>query len=51
MGMKFIFPLICMIGVSFYVDKITMRFKGNHLYKKRIMYKSEVDGFQEDALF
>ena len=31
------------------VDKITIRFKGKHCDKRRITYKTENDGFQDDA--
>ena len=40
-----------MLGVTFSIDEITMRFKGNHAFKIRMTYKSEGDGEQTDEKF
>ena len=39
---EFIFPLIWMLGVSFYIDKMTMCFKGHHADKKGLCTKKNV---------
>ena len=49
--MDFIFPLICILGAIFYMNEITMRFKGHHADKIRMAYKSEGDGLQTDDIF
>ena len=41
MSIEFIFSLIWMLGVTISIDKMTMRFKGHHVDKKMMMYKSE----------
>ena len=51
MWMEFIFPLICMLGVTFSLDVITMSFKGRHEYKISMTYKSEGDLLQTDNIF
>ena len=51
MFMEFIFILIWIIGVTFYIDEITMGFKGRHTYKIGMTYKAEGYGLQTDALF
>ena len=51
MYMKFICPLVWLLGLEFSVDEMTMVFKGKHKDKLRIMYNNEGDGFQADALF
>ena len=40
MCMDFIFPLIWMLGIKFSMDEITMIFKGHHVEKIRMTYKS-----------
>ena len=44
MWMEFIFQLVWMLGVTFYIDETTMRFKGHHVDKIRSTYKAEGDG-------
>ena len=50
MLVKFIFPLIWMLGVAFYIDESTMWFKGCNADKMNITYKAEGDGFQADTI-
>ena len=42
MLMEFIFPLIGMLGVAFYIDEMTMRFKGHYADKKGLCKKKNV---------
>ena len=51
MCMKFIFTLICILGVTISIDEMTTNFKGNNSYQIRMTYKVEGDGLQADALF
>ena len=51
MWMDFIFPLICMLGVTFSMDEITMHFKGHHVDKIMMAYKAEGDGLYTDTIF
>ena len=51
MWMNFVFPLIWMLGVTFSMDEMTMRFKGHHTDRIRMTYKSEDDGLQAYDLF
>ena len=41
---------VLLLGLAFSVDDMNMGFKVRQKDKKRITYKSEGDGFQEDAL-
>ena len=49
-SMDELFPLIWLLGACFAIDEMKIGFQGMHADKKRITYKSEVDGFQADAL-
>ena len=40
-----------MLGVTFYIDEMTMHFKGHHAEKIGMMYKAEGDGLQIDDIF
>ena len=51
MWMEFIFTLIFIIGVTFYMDKMTMRSKGHHAETIRTTYKSEGDELQTYYMF
>ena len=51
MWMEFIFPIIWMLGVTFSVDEITMIFKGHHVEKINMTYKTEGDGLKTDDIF
>ena len=48
--MKYVFPLIWILGVSFTINEMTIGFQGMHADKRKITYKAEGDGFQCDAL-
>ena len=48
--MKYLFPLIWLIGACFAIDDMKIGFQGMHADKKRITYKAEGDGFQVDVL-
>ena len=48
--MNFLFFLVWALEIEFLIDKMTMCFKGKHHDKRRITYKQEGDGFQDDAL-
>jgi hypothetical protein len=48
--LNFVMPLAWILGRVFSVDEQTIGFQGNHADKKRITYKAEGDGFQNDAL-
>ena len=39
MSVDFIFPLIWMLGVTFYMDETNMHFEGHHRNKLRMTYK------------
>ena len=43
-------PQAWQLGCSVAVDEMNIRLKGHNLYKLRITYKSEGDGFQTDTL-
>ena len=43
MWVDFIFPLIWMLGVALSIDEMTMRFKGHHTEKMRMIYNEEGD--------
>ena len=49
--MESIYPLIWMLGVTIYIDKMTMNFKVNNTGKIRTTYKTEGDELQTDALY
>ena len=49
--MDLLFPLICIIGVNFSMDEMTMCFKGQNTDKIRMKYKGGGGGLQRDALF
>ena len=51
MLMGFIFPLIWMLGVAFSIDEMNMCFKGHHVDKKTMMYKSKGYGLQTYGIF
>jgi hypothetical protein len=48
--LNFLMPLAWLLGEDFAVDEQTIGFQGHHADKKRITYKAEGDGFQNDAL-
>ncbi len=48
--LNFLMPQAWILGRVFSVDEQTIGFQGNHVDKKRITYKAEGDGFQNDAL-
>jgi hypothetical protein len=48
--LNFLSPIAWILGRTFSVDEQTIGFQGNHVDKKRITYKAEGDGFQNDAL-
>ena len=48
--MNHLLPLIWLLGVCFTIDDMTIGFQGMLADKKRITYKSEGGGFQEDEL-
>ena len=49
--MEFILTIIWMLGVTFFVDEMTMSFKAHHLEKISMTYKSEADVLQIDDVF
>ena len=51
MLLKFIIPPILMLGVAFYIDEMTIRFKGFHAYKKIMKYKAKGGGLQIYSIF
>ena len=51
MWMDFIFSLIWMLGVTFSMDEMTMRFKGQHEEKISMTYKEEADVLQTYDIF
>ena len=48
--MNFIFRETWMLGISYSVDEMTMRFQGSHKEKIRITYKGGGYGFHFDAI-
>ena len=51
MWIEFIFPLIWIIGLTFYLNEITMSFKVRHADKISMTYKAEGGGLQTDNIF
>ena len=51
MYMDFTFILIWMLGFTFYMNEMTVNFKGHHAEKIRMTYKSEGYGLHTDAIF
>ena len=51
MWMDFIFPLIWIIGVTFYMYEMTINFKVHHEEKIRMTYRAEGGGLQKYAIF
>ena len=51
MWVDFIFLFIFILGVTFSIDEIAMRFKGPRVEKIRMMCKAESGGLQTDSLF
>ena len=49
--MTCIFHIIWILGVDFTIDEMIICFQGMSYDKRLIIYKSEGDGFQCDALF
>ena len=48
--MVFAFTLISIIGATFSMDEMTMRFKDNHAKKNRIAYKEKVVDYRHMLL-
>ena len=46
-----IFPLIWMLGATFFMDEMTMCIKGHHADKTRMTYNVEGDGLQKYDIF
>ena len=51
MWVGFSFPPVCMLGVTFSMDGITIRLKDHHADKIIMMYKAEGGGLQAYGIF